>query len=69
LEGDKLHARYEFKMNSPELLTLVSDTGSVGLHWADRWPVGPCALEIAGPPGELAGWAEPVGWLDFSPLG
>jgi hypothetical protein len=56
-------------MNFPTLLTLVSDVGSTGLHWVDRWPVGPGTLETAGPPGELAGWAELVGWLGFSPLG
>jgi hypothetical protein len=28
-------------MNSLGLLTLVSDAGSAGLRWADRWLAGP----------------------------
>jgi hypothetical protein len=36
-------------MNSLGLLTLVSDAGSAGLHWASRWPVGPCVMEATGP--------------------
>jgi hypothetical protein len=31
---------YEFRMNSPKLLTPVSDADLVGLHWADQWLTG-----------------------------
>jgi hypothetical protein len=36
-----------------------------GVHPADRWAV----VADYGPPGGQAGWAEPVGWLGFGPLG
>jgi hypothetical protein len=30
-------------MNSPRLLTPVSDVDSIGPHWADQWLTGPLA--------------------------
>jgi hypothetical protein len=33
--------------------------GALGLSWAGNWAMRPAA----GPPGGLAGWEEPVGWL------
>jgi hypothetical protein len=38
--------------------------GTLGLSWAVNWATQPAA----GPPGGLADWDEPVGWLSFGPL-
>jgi hypothetical protein len=37
-------------------------TMGIWLGWG--WAMRPAA----GPPGGLAGWAEPVGWVSFGPL-
>jgi hypothetical protein len=47
-KGGELLASCEFKMNSPKLLSLVSDADSAGPHWADRWLTG----LLAGPRGK-----------------
>jgi hypothetical protein len=39
--------------------------GVLGLGWASNW----AARSAVGLPGGMAGWAKPVGWLSFGPLG
>jgi hypothetical protein len=47
------------------LLDWPAAAGALGLSWAGNW----AARLTVGPPGGLAGWAEPVGWVSFGPLG
>jgi hypothetical protein len=48
---------YEFRTNSPRLLTPVSDADSAGSHWADWWLTGsldgPHARRSKGRPARL----------------